>query len=151
MRLSLTVSTFRAVLKSVACLAAAAALGLAGTSCNKSDSGGSGSGGVPADVQVQLVGAGATFPMPIYTQWFKDYHDKHSNIVVEYQSVGSGAGKKQLIEGTTDFGASDAAMEDEEIAQVKGGVLLLPMTAGAEVITFNVEGVTDLKLTRDAY
>jgi phosphate transport system substrate-binding protein len=72
-------------------------------------------------------------------------------VQVDYQSVGSGSGKKSVIDGTVDFGASDAAMTDEEMARVQGGVQLLPMTAGAIVIAYNVEGVTGLKLSRKAY
>jgi phosphate transport system substrate-binding protein len=106
---------------------------------------------VRADDQVQLVGAGATFPAPLYQQWFKDYHEKHPNVVVEYQGIGSGGGIKQFTEGTTDFGASDAAMSDKEISKVKDGVLLLPMTAGAIVLSYNLPDVKELKLTREAY
>ncbi len=70
---------------------------------------------------------------------------------MDYQSVGSGSGKKSVIDHTVDFGASDAAMTDEEMARVPGGVQLLPMTAGAIVIAYNVDGVTGLKLSRKAY
>jgi phosphate transport system substrate-binding protein len=100
---------------------------------------------------VQLVGAGATFPAPLYKQWFKDYKAAHPNVVVEYQGGGSGAGISQFTTGTVDFGASDAAMNDTEIAAVKGGVVLLPMTAGEVVLSYNLDGVPDLKLTREAY
>jgi hypothetical protein len=72
-------------------------------------------------------------------------------VQVDYQSVGSGGGKKSVIDKTVDFGASDAAMTDEEIGRVQGGVQLLPMTAGAIVIAYNVEGVPALKLSRKAY
>jgi len=75
---------------------------------------------------VKLVGNGATFPAPLYTQWFKDYHEKHADAIIEYQPIGSGGGVKQFVAGTTDFGASDRAMKDDEIASVKGGVLMLP-------------------------
>ena len=70
---------------------------------------------------------------------------------VDYQSIGSGGGKKSVIDKTVDFGASDAAMSDEEMARVAGGVQLLPMTAGAIVIAYNVDGVTNLNLSRKAY
>ena len=70
---------------------------------------------------------------------------------MDYQSVGSGSGKKSVIDHTVDFGASDAAMTDEEMARVPGGVQLFPMTAGAIVIAYNVDGVTGLKLSRKAY
>jgi phosphate transport system substrate-binding protein len=99
---------------------------------------------------VQLSGAGATFPAPLYMQWFKDYHGAHSNVTIDYQPIGSAAGIKQFTAGTTDFGASDAAMTDEQMAAVKDGVLLLPMTAGEVVITYNLEGSPELKLSRAA-
>jgi phosphate transport system substrate-binding protein len=100
---------------------------------------------------VKLMGAGASFPAPLYNKWFKDYHGLHPNVQVDYQSVGSGSGIKNFINKTVDFGASDAGMKPEEIAQVDAGVQLLPMTAGAIVLTYNLEGVPELKLTREAY
>ncbi len=106
---------------------------------------------VRADDQVQLVGAGATFPAPLYSQWFKDYHEKHPNVVIEYQAIGSGGGIKQFTAGTVDFGASDAAMSDKEISAVTGGALMLPMTAGSIVLSYNLPDVKVLKLTREAY
>ena len=100
---------------------------------------------------VKLQGAGASFPAPLYNKWFKSYSAAHEDVQVDYQSVGSGSGKKSVIDHTVDFGASDAAMTDEEMARVPGGVQLLPMTAGAIVIAYNVDGVNDLKLSRKAY
>ncbi len=100
---------------------------------------------------VKLMGAGASFPAPLYNKWFKDYHNLHPNVQVNYQSVGSGSGIKNFINKTVDFGASDAGMKPDEIAQVNVGVQLLPMTAGAIVLTYNLEGVPELKLTREAY
>jgi phosphate transport system substrate-binding protein len=101
--------------------------------------------------QVKLQGAGASFPAPLYQKWFKDYSNAHDNVQIDYQSVGSGSGKKAVLDGTVDFGASDAAMTEEEMAKVKRGVVLLPMTAGSIVLTYNLEGVKDLKLSRKAY
>lgn len=98
-----------------------------------------------------LQGAGASFPAPVYSRWFREFSDKNPDIRVNYQSTGSGAGVKSFIEGQVDFGASDAAMTDEEIKQVNGNVLLLPVTAGQIALIYNLEGVTELKLTRDAY
>ena len=72
-------------------------------------------------------------------------------VQVNYQSVGSGAGVKQFSQGTVDFAASDAAMSDEEIEKVKQGVVMIPATAGSVVIAYNLPGVKDLKLSRDAY
>ncbi|MEM7393589.1 MAG: extracellular solute-binding protein, partial [Verrucomicrobiota bacterium] len=100
---------------------------------------------------VKLQGAGASFPAPLYSKWFKDYYAKNPNVQVDYQSVGSGSGVKNVINKTVDFGASDAAMKDEEIAKVDVGVQLLPMTAGSVVLSYNLNGAADLKLSREAY
>ena len=99
----------------------------------------------------QLSGAGATFPAPLYQRWAVEYNKLQPGVQVNYQSVGSGAGVKQFIQGTVDFGASDAAMSDEEIAKVKQGVVMIPATAGSIVIAYNLPGVPDLKLSREAY
>jgi len=107
--------------------------------------------GNAADEFVKLTGAGASFPAPLYNKWFKDYNALHKNVQVDYQSVGSGSGIKNFINKTVDFGASDAAMKPEEIAQVDVGAQLLPMTAGAIVLAYNLEGVPELKLVREAY
>jgi phosphate transport system substrate-binding protein len=100
---------------------------------------------------VSLTGAGATFPAPLYQRWFSEYNKVNPNVQVSYQSVGSGAGVEQFSQGTVDFGASDVAMKDEEIAKVTKGVVLLPMTAGSVVFAYNLPGVTELKLSRKAY
>jgi phosphate transport system substrate-binding protein len=100
---------------------------------------------------IKLQGAGASFPAPLYSKWFKDYGATHANVQIDYQSVGSGSGVKSVIDHTVDFGASDAAMTPEEIARVPEGVQLLPMTAGSIVLTYNLEGVPDLQLSRAAY
>jgi len=105
----------------------------------------------PATGTVTLQGSGASFPAPIYSRWFKEFSDKNPGIRVNYQATGSGAGIKAFVEGQTDFGASDAAMTDEEITQAQGNVSLLPMTAGNIVLAYNLPGVTSLKLSRDAY
>jgi phosphate transport system substrate-binding protein len=91
---------------------------------------------------ILLNGAGATFPYPIYSKWFDVYKQKHPNIQINYQSVGSGAGIRQMIAGTVDFGATDTPMKDEQIAQVKGGVLHFPTVLGSVVPTYNIPGVT---------
>jgi phosphate transport system substrate-binding protein len=100
---------------------------------------------------IKLQGAGASFPAPLYNKWFKGYGATHPDVQVDYQSVGSGSGKKSVIDHTVDFGASDAAMEEEEMGRVNGGVQLLPMTAGSIVIVYNVDGVPNLNLSRKAY
>jgi phosphate transport system substrate-binding protein len=102
---------------------------------------------------ITLNASGATFPAPLYGRWFAEYNKLHSDVRINYQSIGSGAGIKQFTDGLTDFGASDAAMSDAEIAAVKeGGVLLLPMTAGSIVLSYNLPGVTEsIKLPRAVY
>ena len=97
---------------------------------------------------VKLQGAGASFPAPLYASWFKKFTQQNKDVQVDYQSVGSGTGVKMFINGTVDFGASDAAMKPEEIEQVSQGVQLLPMTAGSIVLAFNLEGITNLQLAR---
>lgn len=99
----------------------------------------------------QIKGAGATFPAPLYQRWFQEYNTAHPDIEVNYQGIGSGAGIKQFTEGTVDFGGSDAAMTDEQIALVKQGAQLLPMTAGSIVLAYNLPGVPELKLSRAVY
>ncbi|HEX4352832.1 MAG TPA: phosphate ABC transporter substrate-binding protein PstS, partial [Polyangiales bacterium] len=100
---------------------------------------------------VRLQGAGASFPAPLYTKWFKDYATKHPGIQIDYQSVGSGSGVKAVIDHTVDFGASDAAMTPEEMRRVPEGVRLFPLTAGSIVLSYNLGGVTQLKLSRKTY
>ncbi len=100
---------------------------------------------------VKLQGAGASFPAPLYLKWFKDYNKSHPNIQVDYQSVGSGTGVKSVIDGTVDFGATDAPMSEDEFAKVDRGVQFLPITAGSIVLAFNLEGVDELRLTREGY
>jgi phosphate transport system substrate-binding protein len=111
-----------------------------------------GSGGGAAEA-VKLQGAGASFPAPLYSKWFKGYGETHQNVQIDYQSVGSGSGVKSFIDKTVDFGASDSAMSPEEIGRVDPalGVQLLPMTAGSIVIAYNLPEVKELKLSRQAY
>ncbi|HZC65418.1 MAG TPA: phosphate ABC transporter substrate-binding protein PstS [Candidatus Dormibacteraeota bacterium] len=112
-------------------------------------------GAVWAQGALLINGAGATFPYPIYSKWFDEYHKKFSNIQINYQSVGSGAGIKQVTEGTVDFGASDGPMNDE---QIKGysdkhgsGILHFPTVLGAVVPIYNVPGVSaSLNFTPEA-
>jgi phosphate transport system substrate-binding protein len=111
------------------------------------------SGTALAAGEVTLQGTGATFPAPLYQRWFAEYNKLHPDIQINYQALGSGAGIKQFQQGLVDFGASDAAMTDDEMKQVKnGGVILLPMTAGSVVLAYNLPGgPSDLKLSREAY
>lgn len=103
------------------------------------------------DSNVALTGAGASFPAPLYQNWFVELNKEVPELQVNYQSVGSGAGVEQFTAETVNFGASDVAMEDEEIAAIGKGTILLPMTAGAIVMAYNLPGVEQINLTRDAY
>src|ERR1700720_1527390 len=106
---------------------------------------------VAAD-NVTLQGTGATFPAPLYQKWFSEYNKLHPEVQINYQALGSGAGVKQFQQGLVNFGASDAAMTDDEMKAVKDGVVLLPMTAGSIVLSYNVPGApAEVKLSREAY
>jgi phosphate transport system substrate-binding protein len=98
-----------------------------------------GTGGPNGSVSLQ--GAGATFPNPLYQKWLSEYGKLHPNIRIDYQSIGSGGGIKQLKEQTVDFGASDAPMKDEDLKSAPGEVLHIPTVLGAVVIIYNLEGV----------
>src|ERR1700674_878270 len=108
-----------------------------------------------ADTALSITGAGATFPYPMYSKWFEEYHKKDANIEINYQSIGSGGGIRQVTEGTVDFGASDGPMNDEQLKafQDKHGfpVLHFPTVLGADVPTYNISGVTgELHFTPEA-
>jgi phosphate transport system substrate-binding protein len=100
---------------------------------------------------VKLNGSGASFPAPIYAVWFKDFSKATKGVRVDYQSKGSGAGIQDFLNQVVDFAGSDAAMNDEEIEKAPNGAVLLPVTAGEIVLTYNLEGVDGLKLPRDVY
>jgi phosphate transport system substrate-binding protein len=105
---------------------------------------------VPVVAQTTLNGAGATFPYPIYSKWFSKYHDLHSDIQFNYQSIGSGGGIRQVLAGTVDFGASDGPMTDEQLSQAKIKILHVPTVLGAVVPAYNISGVTgEIKFTPD--
>ena len=95
-----------------------------------------------------LNGAGATFPAPLYEKYAREVKKKHPDLKVNYQAIGSGGGIRQTIAGTVDFGGSDAAMKDNEIAQVKNGVILVPTAGGAVSVVYNLPGVSKLRLSR---
>ncbi len=98
----------------------------------------------------KLNGAGATFPNPIYQKWFSEYQKAHNSVEINYQSVGSGAGIRQLTAGTVDFGASDGPMTDQQLVDAGQKVLHIPTVLGAVVPAYNVPGVkTELKFTPD--
>ncbi len=107
---------------------------------------------VPAQAQqVRINGGGASFPFPLYSAWFRHFNRDNPGVRINYQSVGSGTGVRNVINRTFDFGASDAAMTDAEMAQVRGGVLVLPMTAGEIVLAYNLPGIDNLRLPRAVY
>jgi phosphate transport system substrate-binding protein len=95
-----------------------------------------------AAAQTTLNGAGATFPNPIYSKWFSEYHKANPEVQVNYQSIGSGGGIQQLLAGTVDFGASDGPMSDEQLAKAKTKILHLPTVLGSVVPAYNVPGVS---------
>lgn len=99
---------------------------------------------------VSLEGAGATFPYPLYSKWIAEYGRIHPEAQINYQSIGSGGGIRQITEGTVDFAGSDAVMKDDALAKLAGKLIHIPTTLGAVVITYNVPGVaTGLKLDGD--
>ena len=97
----------------------------------------------------KLTGAGATFPYPIYSKWFSEYSAAHPGVEINYQSIGSGGGIKQVTSGVVDFGASDIVMNDQQISESKVKLIALPTVLGAVVPIFNVTGVNDLKFSPD--
>src|ERR1700736_4248063 len=101
---------------------------------------------LPLVAQTKLNGAGATFPYPIYSKWFSEYHGLHSDIEINYQSIGSGGGIRQVTEGTVDFGASDMPMTDAQLKEAqdkrKTKILNLPTVLGADVPAYNIPGVS---------
>jgi phosphate transport system substrate-binding protein len=102
-----------------------------------------------ANVQAETINAaGATFPEVIYQKWFQEFHKLHSDVQVNYQAIGSGAGIQQLTQGTVEFGASDVPMTDEQIAKItKYKVLHFPTVLGGVVPTYNIEGVSSLNFS----
>ncbi len=98
-----------------------------------------------------ISGAGATFPYPIYSKWFNEYSQMHPDVKINYQSIGSGGGIRQVTEGTVDFGASDATMTDQQLKEAKVKVTAIPTVLGAVVPVYNLPGVNqELKFTDDA-
>lgn len=95
-----------------------------------------------------LNGAGATFPAPLYEKYFKEFRSATGGFQVNYQAVGSGAGVRQVVAGTVDFGGSDAAMTDAQIQSVSRGIILVPTAGGAVTLAYNLPGVTNLKISR---
>ena len=110
---------------------------------------GCGTGGAAGEPVVALQGAGATFPAPLYKRWFREYYATHPHVRVSYQAIGSGAGVRQFTAGLVDFGASDAAMTDDELKAYKGEVRMLPVTAGSVAVAYHLPGWDgELRLSR---
>ncbi len=108
-------------------------------------------GGVAVAAQTQQInGAGATFPNPIYSKWFSEYNKLHANVQINYQSLGSGAGIRQVTAQTVFFGATDGPMTDEQLQAAPGKIFHFPTVLGAVVPVYNIPGVSaDLKFTGD--
>ena len=102
-----------------------------------------------AQAQTLINGAGSTFDYPAFTKWFEAYTKVDANVRFNYQSIGSGAGQKLLLNQTVDFGASDAPMKDEAMATASGKILHLPVVAGGVAIIYNLPGDPKLKLDGD--
>jgi phosphate transport system substrate-binding protein len=106
---------------------------------------------LPLMGQTTLNGAGATFPYPMYSKWFSEYNKLHPDVQINYQSIGSGGGIRQVLNGTVDFGASDGPMSDEQLAQAKTKILHIPTVLGAVVPAYNVPGISgEVKFTPEA-
>src|SRR6202045_1239376 len=101
--------------------------------------------------QILLNAAGATFPYPIYSKWFDVYHTAHPDVQINYQSIGSGGGIRQLLAGTVDFGASDGPMTDDQLKEAKFKILHFPTVLGAVIPIYNISGVSgELNFTQKA-
>jgi len=103
-----------------------------------------------AHAAILVNGAGATFPYPLYSKWFDEFHKRNPEIQINYQSIGSGGGIRQVLEGTVDFGATDGPMTDEQLRTAPVPIVHLPTALGAVVPTYNVTGVERLRFTPDA-
>jgi phosphate transport system substrate-binding protein len=125
---------------------------LVALACGRSDKPAPGTGAErsesPRSGGVALTGAGATFPAPLYTKWF-DAYAKETGVRINYQSIGSGGGIRQFIEGTVDFGATDGPMTDQQIAAVKGNVVHVPTALGAVSVTYNLPSIGKTELNFD--
>ena len=97
---------------------------------------------------IQINGAGATFPYPIYSKWFSEYNKQKPNVQINYQSIGSGGGIRQITNQTVFFGATDGPMTQEQLLAAPGRILHFPTVLGADVPVYNIPGVdADLKFT----
>ena len=106
---------------------------------------------LPVVAQTTLNGAGATFPNPMYSKWFSEYHKAHGDVQINYQPIGSGGGIRQVTAGTVDFGASDMPMTDKQLQESKVKILNIPTVLGAVVPAYNIPGVSgEVKFTPEA-
>jgi phosphate transport system substrate-binding protein len=133
-------------------LAIASSLALLCAACGGGSSGPVPAGGsapaASAGASIQINGAGATFPNPLYSKWFAEYNRLHSEVKINYQSIGSGGGIQQITAQTVFFGASDSPMTDEQLKTAPGPLLHFPTVLGAVVPVYNIEGLsTPLKFT----
>lgn len=114
-----------------------------GVSCSGESMGNKDGGGTSSDSSgaIKIGGAGATFPRPIYQKWMSEYGKLNPNIKLDYQSVGSGAGQRAILDKTADFGASDDPMKDEDLKKAESEIIHIPTVLGAVVITYNLEGI----------
>lgn len=152
------VSLLKATRQTVSVAAIAVAVGLA--SCGPQTppnapnaQGGTNTASTSGDA-ARLSGAGASFPAPLYQRWFSEYNKQNPGVQVSYQSVGSGAGVKQFMAQTVDFGASDAPLSEKDVKEYPaalGKPIQIPMTGGSVVFAYNLDGVDNLKLSREAY
>ena len=118
------------------------------TGCKSNNSSSDASSNATGNLDIN--GAGATFPYPIYSKWFSEYNQLHPNVKINYQSIGSGGGIRQVSEGTVDFGASDGPMSDAQLEAAKVKVMHIPTVLGAVVPVYNVPGIDkDLNFSPD--
>jgi phosphate transport system substrate-binding protein len=122
--------------------ASAVAAAVVATACGGNQDAKNAGSAAPAGGTVQINGAGATFPYPIYSKWFDEYQKSHPGVAINYQSIGSGGGIRQLTAETVFFGASDSPMTDEQLAAAPGKILHFPMVLGADVPVYNIPGVS---------
>ena len=140
--MSMKTVLFRSYIRGVA-----VALAVVTAACGGGTATDEGAAAQAAGAKIQINGAGATFPYPIYSKWFDEYHKQHETIEINYQSIGSGGGIRQVSNETVFFGATDGPMTDEQLKAAPCAILHFPMVLGADVPIFNLPGVAELKFT----
>lgn len=129
-------------------LAVPVALAAVAVACGGGQPAGEGTAAPATAATIKINGAGATFPYPIYSKWFDEYHKKNPQVEINYQSIGSGGGIRQVSSETVFFGATDGPMTDEQLKAAPGAILHFPTVLGADVPVYNLSGVTaELKFT----